>query len=186
MDEARAAATRIIKEGKRAAEVVGRIRSLMKRNTPKMSVVDMNALIDDVLTLTRHEILRYGVALRTELAADLPLITGDPVQLQQVILNLVVNAIQATRARSEDSRELLLTSQGQEPQLIVITIRDSGVGIDPSHADQLFKPFFTTKDGGLGIGFSISRSAIEAHRGTVVGLGQRRAWSNFSLLPSRR
>jgi PAS domain S-box-containing protein len=165
LDEARATVTRIIKEGTRAGEVVGRIRSLMKKTPPRMSSLDINQVINEVLVLTGHEIHRHGVSLRTELADGLPAVTGDAVQLQQVMLNLILNAIDATSAKSEEQRELFLTSQSLGPDHIVITVQDSGVGIDPRKVDQLFEPFFTTKTSGLGMGLSISRSAVEAHGG---------------------
>ena len=135
-----------------------------------MTTLDMNEVINEVLVLTRHEVFRRGISLRTELAADLPGIAGDRVQLQQVILNLLLNAIEATGAMSEGRRELLLTSQGGAPDQIVVAVRDSGVGIDPGKEDQLFKPFFTTKAGGMGMGLSISRSMIERHGGRLWAL----------------
>jgi signal transduction histidine kinase len=167
LDEARETVTRIVKEGTRAGEVIGRIRSLMKKSPPRMSSLDINKLIDEVLVLTRHEILRHGVSLRTQLADGLSAIIGDAVQLQQVILNLILNAIESTSARSEEQRELLLTSQSQGPDQIVISVQDSGVGIDPGNVDLIFEPFFTTKSSGMGMGLSISRSAIEAHGGRL-------------------
>jgi signal transduction histidine kinase len=139
----------------------------MKKSPPRMSSLDINKLIDEVLVLTRHEILRHGVSLRTQLADGLSAIIGDAVQLQQVILNLILNAIESTSARSEEQRELLLTSQSQGPDQIVITVQDSGVGIDPGNVDLIFEPFFTTKSSGMGMGLSISRSAIEAHGGRL-------------------
>jgi two-component system sensor kinase FixL len=166
-DEARAAATRIVKEGSRASDVIGRIRSLMKKSSPQRSSLDMNALIGETLTLTHHQILKHGILLRTELEAGLPAIQGDPVQLQQVILNLILNAIEATSAQSVGPWELRLSSQSHGPDEIVIAIRDSGMGIDPGNIDQLFKPFFTTKAAGMGMGLSISRSAIESHGGRL-------------------
>jgi PAS domain S-box-containing protein len=167
LDEARAAATRIVKEGSRAGDVIQRIRSLMKKSPPRMSTIDMNEMIQEVLTLIGHQVLKNGASLRTKLSADLAAITGDPVQLQQVILNLILNALEATSARNAGSRALLLTSQNQGPDKIVIAVRDSGVGIDPGSANQLFKPFFTTKAGGMGMGLAISRSIIEAHGGRL-------------------
>jgi PAS domain S-box-containing protein len=181
LDEVRTTVTRIVKEGTRAGEVIGRIRSLMKKSPPHMSPLDINELIDEVLVLTRHEILRHGVSLRTELADGLPAIIGDPVQLQQVILNLILNAIEATSARSEAERELLLTSKSQGPDQIVITVQDSGVGIDPRKADQLFEPFFTTKPSGMGMGLSISRSAIEAHGGRLWATANQGPGATFQF-----
>ena len=142
LDEARTTVTRIVKEGTRAGEVIGRIRSLMKKSPPRISSLNINDLIDEVLVLTRHEILRHGVSLRTELADHLPAIIGDPVQLQQVVLNLILNAIEATSARSEAERELLLTSKSQGPDQIVITVQDSGVGIDPEEGGPTLRTIF--------------------------------------------
>ena len=173
LDEARAAVTRIIKEGSRAANVIGRIRTLMKKSDPRMDALDVNEVIKEVLTLTGHEISRRGVALRTGLAAGLPAITGDPVQLQQVLVNLIMNAIEATAARGGGPRELLVTSEElviskeDDTDRIVVGVRDSGVGIDSENMDRLFEPFFTTKAMGMGMGLSISRSVIERHGGRL-------------------
>jgi signal transduction histidine kinase len=127
----------------------------------------MNELINGVLVLTHHEVLKRGVSLRTDLAADLPQILGDRVQFQQVILNLLLNAIEATSEMSEGPRELLLTSQAQSPDEILIAVRDSGLGIDPGKVEQIFNPFVTTKAGGMGMGLPISRSIIERHGGRL-------------------
>jgi signal transduction histidine kinase len=173
LDEARAAITRIIKEGRRAANVIGRIRTLMKKSEPQMDALDVNEVIKEVLTLTGHEISRRGVTLRTGLAAGLPPITGDPVQLQQVLVNLIMNAIEATAARGEGPRELLVTSEElviskeDDTDRIVVGVRDSGVGIDSENMGRLFEPFFTTKATGMGMGLSISRSVIERHGGRL-------------------
>jgi signal transduction histidine kinase len=167
LGEARTAIQRIVKEGNRASDVIGRIRALLKKKPPQMSALSINELIREVLTLARHEIQRREVSLRTELAEDLPVITGDPVQLQQVVLNLVLNAIEAASAKSEGPREVLLTSRHPEENGIVVAIHDSGLGIDPKDIDQLFKPFFTTKATGMGMGLSISRSMIESHGGRL-------------------
>ena len=169
LDEARAAITRIIKEGRRAANVIGRIRTLMKKSEPQTDALDVNEVIKEVLTLTGHEISRRGVTLRTGLAAGLPPITGDPVQLQQVLVNLIMNAIEATAARGEGPRELLVTSEELviDTDRIVVGVRDSGVGIDSENMDRLFEPFFTTKATGMGMGLSISRSVIERHGGRL-------------------
>jgi PAS domain S-box-containing protein len=167
LDEARAAAIRAVKEGTRASLVIERIRALLKKSAPQMATLDMNELISEVLTLTRHQVLRHSVALRTELATSLAPVKGDPIQLQQVVLNLVMNGIEATSAKTEGPRELLLKSQQEGRCRIVVSVRDSGVGLDPQNADQIFKPFFTSKPGGMGMGLSISRSIIEAHGGCL-------------------
>ena len=167
LEEARAAVTRIVKEGARASEVIGRIRGMMKKSRPQMSTLDVNELIQEVLTLTRNQIVQHGVSARTELAEGLTAVKGDAVQLQQVVLNLVMNGIEATSARSEGPREIVLKSETQEPDRIVISVSDSGVGIDPANADQIFNPFFTNKPGGMGMGLAISRSIVEAHGGKL-------------------
>jgi signal transduction histidine kinase len=167
VDEARAAINRIVREGNRAADVIGRIRSLLKKSPPQVGAFDINELVNDVLMLTKHEIRRHSVSLRTELASELPPVRGDSVQLRQVILNLVMNAIEATSAAPEGPRELTVLSQKQAPDAVAVAVRDSGVGIEPAHVDQIFKPFFTTKSSGMGMGLAIARSAIESHGGRL-------------------
>jgi signal transduction histidine kinase len=124
-------------------------------------------VIQEALVLTKHEMLRSGVSARTELAGDLPMVPGDRVSLQQVILNLVVNAIEATRMIADGPRELVISSQSDGPGEAVIAVSDSGVGIDDSSLDQIFNAFFTTKQDGMGMGLSISRSIIEMHGGRL-------------------
>lgn len=167
LNGARAAITRIGNEAKRAAEVIGRIRSLIKKAPPQISAVDVNELINGMLALTSHEVLKRGISLRTDLAGDLVPIVGDRVQLQQVILNLLLNAIEATSESSQGPRELVLKSRAQAPDQILIAVRDSGVGIDPGNEEKIFAPFVTTKAGGMGMGLSISRSIIEKHGGRL-------------------
>jgi signal transduction histidine kinase len=132
-----------------------------------MEPLNINELLQEVLVLTRHEVLKNGVSLRTELADDIPLVTGDRVQLQQVILNLIMNAVKATSTMSEDSRDLVVASLKKGPNQVVIAVRDSGIGIDPENRDRLFEAFFTTKPAGMGMGLSISRSLIEVHGGRL-------------------
>jgi len=183
LDEAREAATRIVREGKRASDVLCRIRSLLKKSPPQMAQLDINELIREVLALTRQEILRNQVSLRTELGAGIPAVTGDRVQLQQVMLNLVKNAIEVTNVMSEGPRELLVASKTHGPDRVVVAVRDSGAGIDPRNLNRLFSPFFTTKPEGMGMGLSISRSMIEAHGGQLWGMPNedRGATFQFSL-----
>jgi C4-dicarboxylate-specific signal transduction histidine kinase len=180
LGEARAATARIVKEGHRAGEVIERIRSLAKQSPPRMVSLGVNELISEGILLTRHEILRHGVTWRTELASDLPAIMGDPVQLQQVIVNLIVNALEAISAKDEGPRELWLGSRRQGDEVIVM-VRDSGAGIDPGIADRLFKPFFTTKDAGMGLGLSISRSIIEAHGGRLWVVTNEESGATFEF-----
>jgi signal transduction histidine kinase len=187
LDEARAAVTRIVKEGTRAGEIIGKIRALLKKSQPEMSTLNVNEVISEVLTLTRHQILRHGVLLRTELTAGLTAVKGDPIQLQQVVLNLVMNGIEATTAKADGPRELLLESQDQGPDCVVVSVCDSGVGIDPEKAAHLFEPFYTNKPGGMGMGLSISRSIIEAHGGRLWAAPNQGVGATFQFsLPVHR
>jgi PAS domain S-box-containing protein len=187
IEEARAAATRIVKEGRRASEVIGRIRALMKKSPQQVSAIDMNALIEEVLTLMRHDLHRHSVSLRIELAVDLPPVEGDTVGLQQALLNLVMNARDATRGATEGLREIVVKSHRPSPDRIAVSVCDSGVGIDPSDIEQFFKPFFTTKTEGMGMGLAISRSAIEAHGGKLWATPNEGPGTTFEFfLPTRR
>jgi PAS domain S-box-containing protein len=167
LDEARECLRRIIRDGNRASEVIARIRALVKKSAPDRTRLDLNQAIQEVLTLTGNEARKNRVSLRTELAAGLPSVRGDRVQLQQVILNLVMNGIEATRSVTDGSRELLIISRRQESDKVLVTVQDSGIGLDPQSLDRLFDPFFTTKPEGMGMGLSISRSIIEAHGGRL-------------------
>lgn len=164
--EAQEAMTRTIKEANRASEVIGRIRALLQKASPQMEHLDVNEAIRNVLALTSNELVRGGVTVRTELAADLPAVPGDRVQVQQVMLNLIMNAIDAMSAVTDRPRKLLIRS-ATHPDGLLIQVRDSGTGIDPEHADRVFEPFFTTKPQGIGIGLSIGRSIVEAHGGRL-------------------
>ncbi len=166
LDEARAAATAIVQQGRRASDIIARIRAFMTKRPPQMSQLEINGLVREVLNLIDHEVQRNKVVLRTELAGDVAVVVGDRVQLQQVVLNLVMNAVEATSAAAESPKEVLVTSRSDASQVIV-AIHDSGVGIDPGNLDQLFKPFFSTKPHGMGMGLAISRSTIESHGGRL-------------------
>ncbi len=167
IDEARAAFSRIAKEASRAGRVVTRIRAFVKKGRPATSILAVNQLIDEVLALMQREIRSADVSLRIELADTLWNTEGDAVQLQQVLVNLIINAIEAMSAEPDGSRDLLLSSQNRGSDQIVVGVRDSGVGIDPSTVEDLFHPFVTTKANGMGMGLSISRSIVEAHGGVL-------------------
>ena len=167
LEEVRQALGRIVKDGNRAADVIGRIRALIKKAPPRKDWVDINEAIREVIELTRGEAVKNGASVRTALAEGLPPIEGDRVQLQQVVLNLIINAIQAMRADAEGPRELLITTAQAEPNGVLVAVKDSGPGLAPSSLEQLFDPFYTTKPGGLGMGLSICRSIIEAHGGRL-------------------
>jgi C4-dicarboxylate-specific signal transduction histidine kinase len=156
----------IINEGNRAGEVVGRIRALIKKTPARKDAVEINDAILEVIALTRTEVANNGVSVRTELAEALPRVQGDRVQLQQVILNLIINGIEAMREIGEKERELLISTR-KEPDGVFVEVRDSGPGFTPAVLDRVFEAFYTTKPGGLGLGLSICRSIIEAHNGKL-------------------
>jgi PAS domain S-box-containing protein len=166
LGEARQALGRIIKDGKRAGDVIGRIRGHVKKVPPQTDRLDINETIREVVALTRSELLRNGVSLQTELV-DLPAIQGDRVQLQQVMLNLIVNAVQAMSEVGEGSRALCISTGMDASGNLLVGVRDSGPGLNPESRDRLFDAFYTTKPGGMGMGLSICRSIIEAHGGRV-------------------
>jgi C4-dicarboxylate-specific signal transduction histidine kinase len=157
------ALSRIVKEGKRAGEVVGRIRALIKKAPPRKDAVAINDAILEVIALTRTEAANNSVSVRTQLAEGLPRVQGDRVQLQQVLLNLIINAIEAMRDLGEEERELLISSRS-EPDGVSVGVRDTGPGLSPESLSRLFEPFYTTKPEGMGVGLSICRSIIEAAR----------------------
>jgi PAS domain S-box-containing protein len=163
LDRARAAAARIDKYGNRASEIIDRIRSLYKKSPPQRELVDVNGIIQEMLTLLKGEADRYSVAVRAEPSAELPKIKADPVQLQQVFMNLMLNAIEAMR---DEGGELTVKSQLQDGQLRC-SVSDTGVGLPAEKMDQIFSAFFTTKPQGSGMGLAISRSIVESHGGQL-------------------
>jgi PAS domain S-box-containing protein len=164
--EAQTAIEETVRQGHRASDVITRIRSLLRRSPRDLSAVNLNRVIDEVLALTSHQLAENSVKVRTQFQVDLPFVTGDFVQLQQVLVNLILNAIEAITAHNA-VRDLVLTTERQGTGEVLIRVHDSGTGIDPRHADQLFHPFVTTKATGLGMGLAISRSIIEAHGGRL-------------------
>jgi PAS domain S-box-containing protein len=166
VEEARAAATRIVKDGTRAGEIISRTRLLFEKGTPQHDLVDVNEVIGEMLVLLRGETTRYSISVRTELAADLPQVMGDRVQLQQVMMNLIMNSIDAMKD-ADGTRELAIKSQRTENDQVLVSVSDTGVGLPPQQADQVFSAFFTTKPHGTGMGLRISRSIIESHGGRL-------------------
>ena len=166
VEEARAAAMRIVKDGSCAADIISRIRLLFKKGTPEWEPVDVNAVVRETIVLLRSEATRYSISLRTELAEDLPQIMGDRVQLQQVIMNLIMNSIDAMKD-VDGTRELSIKSQRAENEQLLVSVSDTGVGLPPQQADQIFNAFFTTKPHGTGMGLRISRSIVESHGGRL-------------------
>jgi PAS domain S-box-containing protein len=165
LEEVRDSFDRIIKAGNRAGEVIGRIRALIKKVPERKSPLDINETILETIALTRSEMRRHHILLQTELGNGLPRVWGDRVQLQQVILNLIMNAIEAMSEVSDGSRQLLIGTRVDQPDGVIVAVRDSGPGLKPESLDHLFDPFYTTKPAGMGMGLSICRSIIEAHGG---------------------
>lgn len=166
-DEVSAALAAILKEGTRAGEVIGRIRTLTKKAPPQKVPFAINDAILEVMAMTRAEAANDCVSVRTNLADGLPLVQGDRVQLQQVVLNLVINAIEAMRCLSEENKNLLVCTRNVEPGVVLVEVRDSGPGFATAAVEHLFEAFHTTKTSGLGLGLSICRSIVEAHNGRL-------------------
>jgi PAS domain S-box-containing protein len=166
IEEARAAAMRIVKDGNRAAEIVSRIRQLFKKGTSQRELVDVNEIIREMIVLLRGEATRYNILFSTDLAADLAQVMADRVQLQQVLMNLMINGIEAMKD-AEGARELAIRSQRTQNEEIVVSVSDNGVGLPPQKTEQIFNAFFTTKPHGTGMGLRISRSIIESHDGRL-------------------
>ena len=166
MEEARGAAQRVVKDATRAAEIISRIRLLFNKGTQHRELVDVNEVIGEMVFLLRSEAIRYNISVRTDLAADLPQVVGDRVQLPQVLMNLMVNSIDAMR-HVDGRRELAIQSQRTENDQLLVSVSDTGVGLPPEQADQIFNAFFTTKAHGTGMGLRISRSIVESHGGRL-------------------
>jgi signal transduction histidine kinase len=166
LEEARAAAMRIVKDGTRAGEIISRIRQLFKKGAPQREFVHVNETIREMIVLLRGETTRYNILVGTELAADVPPIMGDRVQLQQVLMNLMINGIDAMK-NADGRRELVICSHRTEKEEIEVSVTDTGLGLHPQHAEHIFNAFFTTKPDGTGMGLRISRSIIESHGGRL-------------------
>jgi signal transduction histidine kinase len=167
LPEARQAVERIIKDGTRAGTVLGRIRSLFKKETATRGFLDINEVIEELTVFLRDEAIDQRISLETELDPNLPKVVGDRVQLQQVVLNLMMNAIDAMRDSNRESRHLRVSSRAESSKEILIRVEDCGIGLSPEAAEQIFHSFFTTKPEGIGMGLSISRSIIESHEGRM-------------------
>jgi C4-dicarboxylate-specific signal transduction histidine kinase len=165
--EARESAERIIQDGTRAGKVLGHIRSLFKKEAPARDWLSMNEVIQELTVFLRGEAMSQRISLRVDLAADLPRVRGDRVQLQQVVLNLIMNGIEAMRGTPDRPKEIWIRSGREESAGVRIVVEDGGVGLSPEIAEKIFQPFFTTKDQGIGMGLSISRSIVESHAGRL-------------------
>jgi PAS domain S-box-containing protein len=187
LDEVRGAVDWIIKDGNRAGEVIRRVRALSNKAEPQRAPLDINDTIREVVALLQRELTVHRVLLRTELAPVLPLVFADRVQLQQVIINLIMNGIEAMQPVEDRPRDLVIRSYEDDSQQIVVAVQDSGVGIVAESADRLFDAFFSSKPGGLGMGLSICRSIIEVHGGRLSASGHGGAGATFQFaLPPQR
>jgi C4-dicarboxylate-specific signal transduction histidine kinase len=166
-ENARIAIEELVKDAHRSGEVIGRLRELFKKAPPRKEQLDLNQAVQEVIGLTGTEASRNGISVKTQLADGLPLIEGDRVQLQQVLLNLVVNAIQAMSASSDGARDLLITAAPAGSDSVLVRVADSGPGLDPQMLEHVFDPYYTTKLHGMGMGLAICRSIIDAHNGRL-------------------
>jgi C4-dicarboxylate-specific signal transduction histidine kinase len=178
LDEARSAVDWIVNEGNRASEVIRRVRALANKTDIEKVPLDVNDVVREAVALVQRDFISYRVSLRMELAPALPIILGDRVQLQQVIINLLMNGLEAMQSVTDRPCELVIGSYPNETRQVLVTVTDSGAGISVENADRLFNAFFTTKSSGMGMGLSICRSIIEAHGGRIsaannVGPGAR-------------
>jgi signal transduction histidine kinase len=167
IEGARETARRTIRDGNRASEVITRLRALFSKKDAATEPVNLNEAALEVISLSLADLHENGIVLRPELADDLPLVTGDRVQLQQVILNLLKNGSDAMSAVEDRPRQLVIRTEEEESGHVRLTVQDAGMGVEPDGANRLFEPFYTTKNGGMGIGLSVSRSIIERHHGRL-------------------
>ena len=182
LDEVRGAFAKIVRDIQRATEIISRIRSQFEKGAPNQESLNVNEIISGTIALLRDEAVRHNILVRTALAADLPQIIGDRVQLQQVAMNLIVNSIEAMKD-VDGTRELVIKSERAENEQILVNVSDTGPGIPPHLAERVFDPFFTTKAHGTGMGLRISRSIIESHGGRLWAVGSpgRSATFQFTL-----
>jgi len=184
IEEARAAVTKIVKDGERAGDIISRVRQLFRKDTSQRELVDINEIIREMIVLLRGEAKQSSVFVTTELAANLPQVLGDRVQLQQVLMNLILNGIEAMKDGTR--RELTLKSLVTETNQVLTSVHDTGVGLPPQQIDQIFDAFFTTKTHGTGMGLRISRSIIESHGGRLWATDNApRGASFYFTLPIR-
>jgi PAS domain S-box-containing protein len=185
IEKACEAVGRVVRDGRHAGEVIARIRALCRKSGVKRQRLDMNEAIEEVLALTQGEVRTKRVALRTDLATRLPPVLGDRVQLQQVMLNLIMNGIEAMSSVQDRPRELVIRTQEGEDDQVVVTVQDSGIGLDPEITEQIFDAFYTTKGEGMGMGLSISRSIVQDHGGRLSGTTNAGPGATFQFTLSK-
>jgi C4-dicarboxylate-specific signal transduction histidine kinase len=181
VEGARETARRTIRDGNRASDVIARVRALFTKKEPAIQAVDLNAVTREVMALSLSDLHRNHVVLQSELAKDLPTVTGDRVQLQQVILNLLRNASDAMADVHDRPRQLLVRTEREAGDHVRVSVRDVGEGVDPQNMDKLLDAFYTTKTDGMGIGLSISRSIIERHHGCLWAQANDGPGATFSF-----
>jgi C4-dicarboxylate-specific signal transduction histidine kinase len=167
LDAVRRSVEWVIDDGNRASEVIRRVRALANKTSIEKVPLDVNDLVREVITLVQRELTSHQVSLRMEVAPALPMILGDRIQLQQVMINLVMNGVEAMQSVTDRPRELVIRSRQDETQQVLVSVTDCGIGISAENADQLFNAFFTTKSSGMGMGLSICRSIMEGHGGRL-------------------
>jgi signal transduction histidine kinase len=167
LEEVRSSIQRVVRDGNRASDIIQRVRALAKKAEPQKTFLDMNEVIQEAALLLQRQVHNQQVEMRTDLAPALPQVIGDRVQLQQVLINLIINGVEAMAPVVDRPREIVVQSRQDGAADVVVSVRDSGIGIDPKDTEQVFRSFFTTKPGGMGIGLSISRSIISSHGGRL-------------------
>ena len=186
LDEATTALARIVRDSQRAGEIISRVGALVKKEAPQEDLLDINAAILKVIAMTDDVLQRNHVVLRTGLSSGLPVVTADRVQVQQVILNLITNAVEAMKGNDASQRELTVNSGWDDENELFVEVRDTGTGLDPARLDQLFESFHTTKSGGMGLGLAISRSIVTAHGGRISAAPNQPCGAVFRFtLPAR-
>ena len=186
LTEARAALQRIVRDGNRASDIIARINALFRKTEAAKEPLDLNETIREIVVLAKSEMDKHRVALRLEMSPDLPPVVGDRVQLQQVLLNLILNAIDAMAAVQDRARDLVIRAQKGEDQNVIVTVRDSGVGLQPENIKNIFTAFYSTKSSGLGMGLSISRSIVESNSGRLWATAHDGPGASFHFaIPSR-
>jgi C4-dicarboxylate-specific signal transduction histidine kinase len=173
LDEVRNAVSRITQDAERAGKMIENLRALAKKSEPQFARLDINSAIQEILALTHSELAQHNVVLHTNLPAGDQLVFGDRIQLQQVMLNLIMNGIEAMSAVMDRPKVLTISSERVEPSGMLVAVKDTGAGIDPATAERIFESFFTTKPNGMGMGLSICRSIIEDHGGRLWAAGHR-------------
>ena len=181
--DAREAAFEMVKDARRAADIIDRVRLLYRKGSSQLDVVDVNEVIREMVIMLQNEANRHSITMRTDFAEGLPTVMADRVQLQQVLMNLMLNGIEAMQGASG---ELIITSQSADGGQLRISVTDTGVGLPPENVEQIFNPFFTTKDQGTGLGLAITRSIVEAHGGRIWATPNSSRGATFHFtLPTR-